>query len=54
VNPTIDAAAFAPQALRRASPTLDRKWIERRREPAATASLNAFRAFDVDRGGARR
>jgi 8-oxo-dGTP pyrophosphatase MutT (NUDIX family) len=34
---TINAAAFAPEALRRASPELEHSVVERRREPAESA-----------------
>jgi glutaredoxin len=42
-RPTVNAAAFAPEALRRASPKLASTDIERKREHAETAVRQAHR-----------
>jgi hypothetical protein len=39
---TINAAAFAPEALRRASPQLENGLVERRREAAKPAEICIF------------
>jgi hypothetical protein len=44
---TINAAAFAPKALRRAAPKLVVDRIERRRELAELAEKTLFRGFCV-------